>query len=811
MIIFMQPLRTWRILSLSSLLLLLLAASVPVHAQSSITLTAEAGFDSYYKENQWVPLRLTIENYDENITGWIEVVTSGDSGTETTYTHAISLPAGARKQFTMNIFLSSFTRDLEIKFLSVEGVVTSVSIRLNQLYGTDRLYGVLSDHPSPYNLLADLDPPIGSAVIAPLEIADLPATPASWASLDVLIISDVDSGLLSSAQLAAMEHWILKGGHLFVVGGAHWSKTTAGLINLLPFTPDGSTTLSNLDNLLAFSQSTIPLKSSASSMGTSGTLNEQAQVLVSQEAIPLLIRRQLGLGRVDFLTLDPALEPLRSWDGILDLYRAIFYPLAALPTWSSGVINWDAARAAASTLSNLAIPSTLSIVCFLGVYVLVLGPLNYLILRRLNKRELAWITIPAIVLLFSLAAILFGSLSRGNRPILNRMAIIQAWPDTGQAAMSGVVGIYSPRPASVDVLVGEGSLVHTLPSTSGVDSLDTTMQIDSASQSIPDLRLSAGETIPLVFAGSLPSPAISSDVVLEIGSSDVVLRGSVTNNSQLTFTDAAMLYPGGSLAIGEFTPGQVQTLSVHLTQAQFLNPSPLPSSSAYSGSYYPFNGIYYGMQDQTITDIIGSDDYYNDRADYCRYLLFTTHISNQVIPGRGSGIYLTGWMDSFPAEITLTDQPARLVDTSLYIFSLPPLVQASGDVWVLSPGLFTISSSAGSAASEIAPYNIYLYGDQNYDWKFSLAYPLTYSSIHRLDINLTAAQTSLFPVELDVYLWDYLESRWVQQDIGVWGTYSVPEPDRYINAAAEVQLRLYYVGVDSIYLSTADIILQVIP
>jgi hypothetical protein len=810
MIIFMQSLRTWRYLSLSILLLIFLAASVPVRAQSSVSIT-DAGFDAYYQENQWVPVRLTIENHGENIAGWIEIVISGDGSAETAYTQAINLPAGARKQLTMNIFLSYFTRDLEIEFLTTDKLIASVSVRLNRLYATDRLVGVLSDHPSPYNLLADLDPPNGSAVIVPLEISDLPTSPASWTSLDVLIISDVDSGLLSSAQRVALQHWILKGGHLIVVGGAHWQKTTAGLIDVLPFTPGDSTTLTSLDELLAFSQSVLPLEINSPFSITSGTPTGQAQVLVSQDNSPILVRRQHGLGRIDFLALDPALEPLRSWDGILDLYRAIFYPLAALPTWSSGVINWDAARGAASTLPNLTLPSTLSITCFLGAYVLILGPLNYLILRRVKKREWGWLTIPAIVLLFSFAAILFGSLSRGNRPVLNRMAIIQAWPDTGQAAMSGVVGIYSPRPASVDVLVGEGSLVHTLPSTSGVDSLDTTIQIDSAGQSIPDLRLSAGETIPLVFAGSLPSPAISSDLVLEIGSSGVVLRGSVINDSPLTFTDAALLYPGGSLAIGVFTPGQVQTISVRLTQAQYLDPTPASSSYSYSGPYYPFSGSYFGMQDQTITDIIGSDDYYNDRADYCRYLLFTTHISNQQNPGRGSGIYLTGWMDSFPAEITLTDQAVRMVDTSLYIFSLPPIIQASGDIWVLSPGIFTFSSAADSAASDIAPYNIYLYGDENYDWEFSLAYPQRFSSVHRLEINLSAAQTSLFPAELDVYLWDYLESRWVQQDIGTWGAYSVPEPARYVSTANVVQLRLHYSGVDSVYLSTADISLQVIP
>ena len=35
------------------------------------------------------------------------------------------------------------------------------------------------------------------------------------------------------------------------------------------------------------------------------------------------------------------------------------------------------------------------------LYTAIIGPINFLILRRINRRELAWITIPALVLLFS--------------------------------------------------------------------------------------------------------------------------------------------------------------------------------------------------------------------------------------------------------------------------------------------------------------------------------------------------------------------------------------------------------------------------
>ena len=819
MIIPMQPIRTlrWTMLVVP---LLMLGLTLPARAQATLQLTAEVGYDSYIKENQWAPLRITLENNGEDIRGSVEARLTDDVGNVTIYSQVVDLPAGARKQLVLNVFISFFTQDITVEFRSANGALASVNVRMSHLYSTDQVYGILASRPSPYNVLADLDPPYGNAIVVPLEINDLPDQTAAWKTLDFLIISDIDTGSMSAAQREALSQWVTSGGHLFIVVDNQWQKTIAGLHNLLPFNPHGFTTLYSAEGLAAFAQSSVPLEVSSPYLATTGILDVEANVLIRQDDTPLVIRRVLGWGKIDLITIDPALAPLHGWNGMIDLYRAIFSPQVMRPGWSSGVVNWDATREVANTLPELPIPGSFTVLCFLGTYVLVLGPLNFYLLHKLKKRQWAWLTIPAIVLIFSISAIVIGAQLRGARPILNRMAIIQAWPDTGQAAVSGVVGIYSPRQSSVDVQIGEGVLVHTINGQYGVFAIDSTLQVSGEQLSMPDLHISAGETIPLVFETTLPSPSISSDLTLEISPAGVTLAGSLANHSQLSFTDAVLLYPGGTLTIGDFAPGQVQTVSVPLTRSQYMDDQYAQDTTISTGAYYPYSwGNFYWMPDTTFFDILGNSNYTDNPDDYRRYLLLNTHVANNQNSGRGSGIYLSGWVNAMPISITLAERPARYIDTSLYIFSLTPTIDTSGSLYTLSPGVFTYNASDDSAAFTSSPYLFTIFGSEIYDRRFKLAYPIVYSSVQRLEIHLGSSQAIPYPTSpampyptyLKVSLWDEMLEQWVLQDIGAWGTYSVPDPSRYVNSSGEIFLRLQNTSNDALYIETADISLQVLP
>src|SRR5205085_852445 len=64
-------------------------------------------------------------------------------------------------------------------------------------------------------------------------------------------------------------------------------------------------------------------------------------------------------------------------------------------------------------LPVLDLPEPLGIAIFLLVYILLIGPVNFIVLRRMRRAELAWITIPALVLIFSVGAYLIGYQSKG--------------------------------------------------------------------------------------------------------------------------------------------------------------------------------------------------------------------------------------------------------------------------------------------------------------------------------------------------------------------------------------------------------------
>ena len=811
MIISMQPIRTlrWTMLVVP---LLMLGLTLPARAQATLQLTAEVGYDSYIRDNQWAPLRITLENNGEDISGSVEARLIDDAENVTIYTQAVDLPAGARKQLVLNVFISFFTQEITVEYRSANGALASANVRMSHLYSTDRVYGILASRPSPYNLLADLDPAYGNAIVVPIELTNLPEQPAAWETLDVLIISDIDTGSMSTAQREALEGWVISGGHLFVVCDNQWPKTTAGLHDLLPYSPHGFTTLYSIYSLAEFTQSSVPLQAAAPFLATTGTPEAEASILISQDDTPLLIRRLLGWGKVDLITIDPNSEPLQGWNGMTDFYRVIFNPQARLPKWGSGVVNWDAAREVANTLPELPIPGAFSILCFLGTYVVVLGPVNFYLLHRYKKRHWAWLTIPAIVLIFSLSSILIGNQLRGSQLILNRMAIIQAWPDTGRAIASGVIGVYSPRPASVGVQVSDGTLLHTINGQYGVTDNDITFRYDGDQQGIPDLRLSAGETIPLIFNSTLPSPSIISNLTLEISPAGVSLNGSVENHSQLSFSDAVLLYPGGVLTIGDFLPGQVETISAPLIHSQYIDDHFDQTTTFSTGAYYPYAwGNYYWMQDTTFLDIVGNSNYTDNPEDYRRYLLLNTHIANSQNSGRGGGVYLTGWVNDMPVSIGLGERAARLVDTSLYIFSLTPSIATSGHLYTLTSGAFTYCSPIDTPGAFTSPYLFTIFQNETHDRIFSLAYAIPYSSVVQLEIHLKGPQATPFPTGLDIYLWDETLGIWIQQDIRDWGNYIVPDPAHYVNASSEVQLRLQNSSIDAIYIEAADISLQVVP
>jgi hypothetical protein len=783
------------------------AASL-VRAPAALTLSVRAGFDGYYKDASWLPVRITVANDGPDIKGTLRVsVPRASGGANLMVTRDVDLPTQSRREVFLYIPTESFLSALQVTLSDGKTDLATASARVVQAAAGDLIYGVLAGSPSSFNLLSSIKPATGAAYVAQLETADLPPVGFAWQTLDVLVVSDVDTGVFSPEQRTALAEWVAAGGRLIVGGGPTWQKTAAGLGTVLPLAPSGTQTLTDTSALAAFAAFSAP---TGPAVAATGSLAPDAVTLLNAGGLPLLVTRHSGFGQVLFLAVDPSFDPLKNWSGLEGMYRGLLSGTAQRPNWAAGLRNWYSARDAINALPGLQLPSALEILAFLGVYILAVGPINYLILRRFKRRELAWVTIPALVVVFSAGAYFTGYQVRGGQASLHRLAVVQVWPNADQARVDGLVGVFSPRRTEYDVVFGPGFLARPMPLDTGSPSGNSFTVQQSDATVIPAVRLEVGAVEPFVVQGQVPAPAFDSSLTLDVNSSQVTLQGQVSNRSDVTLKDAVLLAPGGVQRLGNLAPGGAANVNLpltgsHATVAAANEVLPAQSSTTAPAATTPSVPSNY---DSTIDDILGNTYYYNDREQFRRYSLLSAIIDTYSGSVRGNGVYLVGWSDQSPLVVSLANRSFQTVDNSLYLINLQPKLNLSTGTLAIPPGLMTWMSLDPSPSVAPTPYDLYLYQNTGITLRFVPGQALPHDKVqglvmHMLSYGLTGATT------VNIDLWDYSLNDWARQPQQKWGDINLPTPDHFVGPAGEIQVRAFNPTAQQVSVERLDFTLLV--
>jgi len=805
----------WRVAA-AALLVLLAGAGLftpPVAAAPpGVTLAIHAGFDGTYKDGQWLPVRIAVANDGPDTKGVVRVSVPRSNGASAlVITRAVDLPTQSSREVFLYIPTESFLSALTVAFSDGKTDLATTSSRVAQVTAGDLIYGVLAGSPSAFNFLSNIKPSAGAAHVVQLETADLPPEGFAWQSLDVLMVSDVDTGVFSPEQRAALAEWVAAGGRLIVAGGPAWQKTAAGLGALLPLAPAGTQNLTDTASLAGFAAAAAP---SGPAVVATGSLAPDAVTLVSAGGLPLLISRHSGFGQVLYLAVDPAFDPLKNWGGLEGLFRNLLSGTAQRPNWAAGLRNWYSARDAINALPGLQLPSAFEILGFLGLYVIVVGPVNYLVLRRLKRRELAWVTVPALVVVFSLGAYLTGYQLRGGQASLHQLAVVQVWPDSATARVDGLVGIFSPRRTEYDVQFGPGFLARPMPLDSGATGGNSFTVQQSDGTLIPAVRMEVGAVEPFVVQGQVPAPAFQADLTLDVNASQVTLQGQVTNKSDVALKDTVLLAPGSVQRLGDLAPGAVANVSLaltaaHATLATVDDVLPAQTTTTSSGvSPTPSAPTTPTNYDSTIDDILGNTYYYNDREQFRRYSLLSSIIDTYSGNVRGNGVYLVGWSNQSPVVVSLANKGFQTVDSSLYLISLQPKLNLSTGSLAIPPGLMTWMSLDPSPSVSPTPYDLYLYANTGLSLRFNPAPLLPHDKVQGLVMHLSSyGLTSTSPVNID--LWDFTLNDWVRQAPAAWGDISVTNASRFVGPAGEVQVRAFNPTAQQVSIERLDFTLLV--
>ncbi len=780
-----------------------------IDAQSPvITLQVQAGFDGYFRDSEWTPVLVRAANDGDSISGRLVIrpETSG-SGITNTYSTPVTLPTGARQTAFLYITARAFATQLRVELLDDAGsVIASQEADLRAIQAQDRLNLVVTDSPVGAVDLTGIRSGHYTGFQADSSISDLPNNQA-LDSVDLLMFADVDTGALSSEQRLALADWVTAGGQLIVTGGQNWQATAAGLADLLPLTPGASRDLAGLQPLAGWLRSRADLD--AQTVIATGTLRPDAQVLVSaDDGTPLLVRRALGAGEVDYLAADPNNAPLRGWDALPELWLTLVANGSPRPGWGSGFVDWESAARAAEIVPGYdPLPDILPLCGFLGLYIGLIGPLNYLILNRINRREWAWFTIPAFILVFSVLAYILGFNLRGNEVTLNRVAVVQSWHDSQRARVDQLVGLLSPRRSQYSLDAADNNVLRPIPrplQATGLLTRNTQSSIDireSEQFSAQDFNVDASFIAGFHFNGIVDSPQISGQAAIADDpaiAGQQIVRGSVRNDSALTLTNPVILARGVALHLdAPLAPGDVVPFDLTLTGENA--PAPALRSASYTTS--SFLTLRPTTVKQSVQDIMG-DSYMNANAlgrftgadsreaqtnRRRQYFLASLMEDYAGTSGRGDRVYLAGWTDSAPLATEVAGASWNAQDTTLYLVELESERAVPSGTVTIAPDQFTWMVSDYTGLADIAPVNTQLQPGEDVTFRYTPLPGAVLQRVFTLTVNADNVNTS--GLSTPFYLWNWDISDWesvnTRDELA-----TITNPARFLGPQNAVQIRL---------------------
>ncbi len=755
-----------------------------------IALDVTAGMDQYYKENQWVPVQITVANNGPALEGVLRIRLGTDQDGQT-YTAPVSLPTQSNKRITMYVQLTTFTSRLAVQLLDEDGeqVARALSPTLISMSSGDLLYGVISPNGGELGFLEDVMGGRSSAKVALLDLDTLPDAAAGWDMLDILIIHDTDISQLAAAQLDALNAWLSLGGQLVVAGGTGWQKTVTPLADYLPVTVTGSESREDLPGLRT--RIGLPFRDPGPYVVTTSTLRS-GELILHEDGLPLLARREWGRGRVYFLALDPTLAPLADWDGSPAVWSEVAGDVPRFPFWATGFSNSYAASEAVKNIPTLALPSAVLLLCFMGVYVALIGPANYLVLKRLKRREWAWISIPALIVFFTGCAYLTGFGLKGNNLILHQMNVAYGQASSPGLRVNSLVALYSPRRATYDfILPGDAMAFPFSDSFGGVTGVDMgqVTAIERGTDLIMrDVRVDVSDSETFMVESYQPAPELSSQVSLTASNGRFQLDVTVRNDSEVTLENVVLMYGSVVYGVGTLAPGQEVTWKRNITASE--------AAAASGTTTYSYGGYTSPLLDHNL-EILGTASPYNDPVAYSRRQLLEAMHQDLYYGGSGSYLIprgvvtLMGWTDEPLLDLTVDSRRGQdHVASTLYFLELPITeMQISGrDITVPQSMLSweVLENNGQYGGIGIEDFTLY---NGSIEYEFLPTPELAALEVTSLQLNISRQSYSSSTLP-NVTIWNWSEEVWETVNLTTWGTRAIPEPAPFLGPGNRVRFRL---------------------
>lgn len=733
-----------------------------------IRMTIDYGYDGYAKYGRYMNVRATITGKEKEFRGWLQVIVP-KAEKNVRYRKEVYITPGTTEIIDLAIPVIDDTGLIQVELRNDKDatVVEHLSRIKVGNYDKQAYIGVLTDDREG---LAYLDT-LASKVFY-LDESKMMNDYLGLDLLDVIVINNFDTSRLDNKKLEALEKWVMNGGSLVVGTGEHVDKTLAKLGDLLGIKSTGTFQRDNItfgmnkktleelkQDILDYEQSrkilqeniknrNDMLKSYGSPLielnpefsdNWAKEINKKLQIVSLNKTIAevelkgsstivvenkkhLMDIRSLGHGNIQLFSFDMGIEPEANSFGI-----AVLVKIAKNLTqtkqnqleqeYYGSYVNYGIYNSMSYTDTEN-IPKTGRYIFIIVIYILIVGPITFFVLKKLDKRSLTWIAVPILAIVFTFVVYIFGGDTRISEPYLGYVELLNYREDDTvneevyfaltapsnhkyQIELDNKYQISELRNSTQNYymfnLQPENEFYLNKYITSIDYGLDNTI-----------LEVNDNPAFAPVYFYSENTFAMENKLNTDIHYVGDVIYGKLTNDFDFDITNSMLVSDGFVISLGTLTPGE----TINITDKEYV--------------YYLSREELYG-NDNIVNRIAGSNGKPEDntaevnrKSNLLYYLTENTEIAGQ------NNSFLIGFIQehkntsfmNFNHGNLLNDLIGKMDSYGIKVVIIPVAVNYSKDAKVFVPTIKNYTVSAKGYLDKYSNMNYLISDNTTIEYQF---------------------------------------------------------------------------------------------
>lgn len=459
----------WIILILAAIIGILIGSS-NVYADESdkdvdyngFIVTTEVGLDGIAVEYRATPVTVTVKNVGSDFEGTLRVILPATYNQKSlAYEKSVTVPSGGEKTFSVLLPDIQDTSFLRVELENTRGKIlySRAQTYNSNLQGQEAIVGVLSSDYTGLNYFDGVTITAGnfgvlSSKILQLTADNIPETAAGLDTCDYILIDNYNTSQLSEAQRKAIMAWVNNGGILILGTGSKASVVLEGFQDTL-----GPISVGNLgkNSLSVYANDDFSVDQvDIAELSLNNWMDVQYDIAFGAPAW----KSTYGGGSVVVLSYDLAMNPIANWKQgrgqlAMNLLSSsgtdeVYARIAGSRSDKYDVYDIDSV---VTNVDRNKIPNSFLYGLIFLVYVVAIGPVSYLVLRAMDKREKLWIVMPAVALGFTMIILITSMGYKIHKPFIDELSIVEY--NNGLTSTISYMSIQSPKGREYDVDLNE--------------------------------------------------------------------------------------------------------------------------------------------------------------------------------------------------------------------------------------------------------------------------------------------------------------------------------------------------------------------